>query len=54
MTEENERYTAEQRNELTATVRKWARENRPDLGVGLRGRLRREVWDAYDAQGGEL
>ncbi len=33
----------------TAEIRLWARTYRPDLNVGLRGRLKPEVVSAYEA-----
>jgi hypothetical protein len=32
----------------TTTIRKWLREHRPDLGVGVRGRLSAEAIAAYE------
>lgn len=49
MNAKDKRHDAAQRAELVAVVRKWAREHRPDLGVGETGRLSQQVWDAYDA-----
>lgn len=48
MSKADKRHDAAQRAELVATVRAWARQHRPDLGVGPTGRLSQQVWDAYD------